>query len=70
MLLIHQSFDHGFSKRYFVSEIENDAVKIEWFIKKQKSRTFLENLINPDFQFVGKLAHPDSYREVRVLWRD
>jgi len=41
---------------FYVSEIENDAVKIERFLKKQKSRTLLENLINPHFQPVGRLA--------------
>ena len=41
---------------FYVSEIENDAVKIERFLKRQKSRKLLEDLINPHFQPVGRLA--------------
>lgn len=43
-----------------------EAEKSEKFIKKQKSRNLLLKLIDPKFKPTGDLAHPDSYREVRV----
>jgi putative endonuclease len=36
--------------------LEKEAVKIERFIKKQKSRTLLEKLSNPEFILTGALA--------------
>ena len=39
-----------------VSERKGDADKIEKFIKKQKSRKLLINLIDPDFTPIGYLA--------------
>ncbi|MFN4958520.1 MAG: GIY-YIG nuclease family protein [Cyclobacteriaceae bacterium] len=49
-------------------EHEKDAVKLERFIKRQKSRQLLERLANPDFVPEAKLAHPDpdSYRDGRL----
>jgi len=35
---------------------EKEAISIERFIKKQKSRKLIELLINPDFTPVGQLA--------------
>lgn len=35
---------------------ENEAIKIERFIKKQKSRNLIEQLINPSFSPNGALA--------------
>ena len=39
-----------------VSENESDAVKVERFIKKQKSRKLIERIIEPDFTGTGILA--------------
>ena len=39
-----------------VSSIEADAMKIEKFIKKQKSRKLIERLCDQDFVPEGKLA--------------
>ncbi len=41
---------------FYVGENESEAIKMERFIKKQKSRVLLENLINPKFQPSEKLA--------------
>ncbi|MBX9784437.1 MAG: GIY-YIG nuclease family protein [Chitinophagaceae bacterium] len=37
-------------------EIENDAIRLERFIKKQKSRKLIEKLIDPDFIPEGSLV--------------
>lgn len=39
-----------------VSEVESEAVKIEWFIKKQKSRKLIEKMIEPGFTGNGILS--------------
>ena len=39
-----------------ISESENEAIRIERFIKKQKSRTFIQMLIDTEFQPEGYLA--------------
>jgi putative endonuclease len=41
---------------FYIGENESGAIKIERFIKKQKSRLLLENLINPQFQPTNILA--------------
>ena len=44
-------------KTYFeCSMIENEVIKIERFIKKQKSRSLLEQLCDPEFIPTGRLA--------------
>ena len=39
-----------------ISEIEGDAIKVERFIKKQKSRKLIQRLISPEFKPAGALA--------------
>ncbi|MNU90183.1 GIY-YIG nuclease superfamily protein [compost metagenome] len=39
-----------------VSESESEAIRMERFIKKQKSRKLLEQLCDPDFVATGYLA--------------
>jgi putative endonuclease len=50
---------------FLVGTNEAEAIKIERFIKQQKSRTLLERLINPEFQPTGFLA-----RLVRVPYTE
>ena len=50
------------SALFQVSEDKGEAIKMERFIKKQKSRTLILQLINPSFFPSGKLA-----QLVRVL---
>ena len=40
-----------------VASTRSEAMKIEKFIKKQKSRTLLLQLIDPTFKPICKLAH-------------
>ena len=40
-----------------VSESRGDAVKIEKFIKRQKSKSLIIKMMEPDFQGTGTLAH-------------
>ena len=49
-------------KAVFQAETKTHAISLERFIKKQKSRTLLENLCNDQFYPTGKLA-----QLVRVL---
>jgi putative endonuclease len=39
-----------------VSESRSDADKIEKFIKKQKSRVFIQRILEPNFKAAGMLA--------------
>ncbi|MCB4807434.1 GIY-YIG nuclease family protein [Tamlana sp. 62-3] len=39
-----------------VGELKTEAIKLEKFIKKQKSRILLEKLIDSNFILTGKLA--------------
>jgi len=41
---------------FFCSGEKSAAMKIEKFIKMQKSQYFIEKIINPDFTFEGVLA--------------
>jgi len=41
---------------FFCPGEKSDAMKMEKFIKMQKSRQFIEKIINPDFTFDGVLA--------------
>jgi putative endonuclease len=41
---------------FFVSEERAQAVKIERYIKRQKSRRLIEKLLNPNFELTGELA--------------
>ena len=41
---------------FSISENRGDAMKMEKFIKKQKSKTLIEKLADPDFIPVGFLA--------------
>jgi putative endonuclease len=43
-------------KATFETSSKTDALSIERFIKKQKSKKLIEKLINPDFVLEGKLA--------------
>jgi putative endonuclease len=61
----HQEFFNTFTSKYRPWELsavfecnskENEAIKIEHFIKKQKSRKLIEQLINPSFSPNGVLA--------------
>ncbi len=47
------------------AENEGEVIKLERFIKKQKSRIMIEKLIDPSFNPEGVLALP-KVREVRV----
>ncbi len=44
---------------------ENEAVKLERFIKKQKSRKLIEQLVNPSFIPGGALAQLFRVPDVR-----
>jgi len=46
-------------------EKEGDAIRMERFIKKQKSRKLLQMLCDPDFKPVGKLAQLVSVPHLR-----
>ena len=48
--------DWVLSVAFWVSHESKDAIKIERFIKKQKSRVLIEKLIDPEFQPDGILA--------------
>ena len=48
-----------------VSEKESEAVRMEKFIKQQKSRKLIEKLINPNFILEGKFAQLDRVPYVR-----
>ena len=39
------------------STIRADADRIEKLIKRQKSRVFIERMLDPNFKGVGPLAH-------------
>ena len=53
-------------KAYFeCSDVESDAIQIERFIKKQKSRKLLEKLCNPVFVPNGILAQFVRVPDVR-----
>jgi putative endonuclease len=41
---------------FAVSESRADAMKMEKFIKNQKSKLFLKKLVDPNFMPTGKLA--------------
>lgn len=41
---------------FFVSNAESEAIRVERFIKKQKSRVLLEKLIDPSFAPSGVLS--------------
>jgi hypothetical protein len=43
-----------------INEIEADVIRIERFIKKQKSRRLLEKLIRDDFKPDGALVYKQS----------
>ena len=43
-------------KAVFEAGTKSDAVTLERFIKKQKSKTLMEKLLNPEFIPEGKLA--------------
>lgn len=47
--ILKAMFEAGFAR--------SEAVKVERFIKKQKSKTLLKKLIDQDFKPEGKLAH-------------
>ena len=51
-----QTKDWKLSAVYKVSEIESEAIRMERFIKKQKSRNLIKQLCNPDFVPAGYLA--------------
>ncbi len=48
--------DWTLSAIFFISSNRGDALKVERFIKKQKSRNLIEKLINPEFVPEGFLA--------------
>ena len=41
---------------FFCPGEKSTAMKMEMFIKMQKSKQFIEKIINPDYTFVGALA--------------
>ncbi len=51
-----QTNDWNLKAVFEVSQNESEAIQIERFIKKQKSRNLIEQLCNPDFIPVGNLA--------------
>jgi putative endonuclease len=43
-------------KAVFLAESKSEALGIERFIKRQKSRKLIERLINPEFALEGRFA--------------
>ena len=51
-----QTRDWSLRATFTVSNSESEAIRMERFIKKQKSRNLIEQLCNPDFIPSGNLA--------------